>query len=265
MNRDLVSPRLIGVLIVAVLGVTIAAAIGAPAVQATNDDTVAQATTDDMPFAQQGAADCSRCHDGTKGSGLNPAMCGECHTETYEAWQDSGHAEALSEGSAKTKIRFQEECARCHVESSIKSREDIDFQTHAIEVGKVDEPVTCEVCHAPPEDGWFDHFAKGGDLLAPNGTGPHGGEDAQVRAPQEVCTACHSNNVVLQLANESTISPHSATLVGTVDGDSSGDSQPHTTTTTTATQTTDTAVPGFGIGVALVALLGAALLVSRRR
>ena len=266
MNRDLISPRLIGVLIVAVLGITIAAAIGAPAVQATNDDS-AFAQQDDSALAQQdGVSDCSRCHEGTKGSGLNPTMCGECHTDMYESWQESGHADSLSTGETKTQIKYQEECARCHIESEIKSREDIDFATTGIEVGKTDEPVTCEVCHAPPEQGWFQHFAKGGDMLAPNGTGPHGSEDAQVSTPGEVCTACHSNNVVLGLANESKISPHSATLVGSVDGGSSGDSHPNTTTSpTTTSPPTETAVPGFGIVAALLALVGATLVVRRRR
>lgn len=254
MTRDIISPRTIGVVLVALLGVTILASISAPAVQATNDSEVA--------FQQDGVADCSRCHEGTKGSGLNPKMCGECHTEAYEDWQQSGHAESLSEGAKKTRIISDEQCAECHVENDIKRRDDIDFQTKAIEVGKPDEPITCEACHAPPELGWFAHFGKGGDMLEPAGTGPHGSEDAQVSPPQEVCTACHGNDVVLQLANESKISPHETALVGSVDGGTNDGVEP-TTTTTTTTQTTQAPVPGFGILAALAALLGAVLLGRR--
>lgn len=255
MNRLPISPRMIGVVLVTLLGVTILASISAPAVQATNDAGVA--------FQQDGVADCSRCHDGAKGSGLNPAMCGECHTEKYEDWQHSGHAESLSEGSKQTRIMKEDQCESCHVENAIKRRSDIDFQTKAIEVGKPDEPVTCEACHAPPEVGWFGHFGKGGDMLEPAGTGPHGQGDATVSSTGEVCTACHSNSVVLQLANESKISPHSTGLVGEVDGGTNDGVDP--TTTATPTTTTATETPGLGIAVALLAVLGAALLLGRHR
>lgn len=255
MNRDILSPRVIGVVLVALLGVTIIASISAPAVQASNDASPA--------FQQDGVADCSRCHADVKGSGLNPRMCGECHTDTFEAWQESGHAESLGEGADNTRIKADERCESCHVENAIKRRDDIDFQTKAIERGTPREPITCEACHAPPENGWFAHFGKGGDSLEPEGTGPHGSGDATVTASEEVCSACHSNSVVLQLANESKISPHSTDLVGEVDGGDGNGAEP-TTTTTTTTETTSTQVPGFGIVAVLAAVIGVSLL-SRRR
>ena len=178
MNRDILSPRVIGVVVVALLGVTIIASISAPAVQASNDASPA--------FQQDGVADCSRCHADVKGSGLNPRMCGECHTQAFESWQESGHADSLGEGAARTRIKADERCASCHVENDIKRRTDIDFQTKAIERGTAREPITCEACHAPPENGWFAHFGKGGDSLEPSGTGPHGSGDASVTASQEV-------------------------------------------------------------------------------
>lgn len=254
MNRDILSPRVIGVVVVALLGVTIIASVSAPAVQASNDSSPA--------FQQDGVADCSRCHADVKGSGLNPRMCGECHTETFEAWQESGHADSLGEGSARTRIKFEDRCASCHVENDIQRRTDIDFQTKAIERGTAREPITCEACHAPPENGWFAHFGKGGDSLEPAGSGPHGSGDATVTGPQEVCTACHSNRVVLQLANESKISPHSTGLVGEVDGGDGNGAEP--TPTATPTETTSTQVPGFGIVATLVALIGVSLLARRR-
>jgi len=256
MNRDMLSPRVIGVVVVALLGVTILASISAPAVQASNDASPA--------FQQDGVADCSRCHSGVKGSGVNPQLCGECHTEAFESWQESGHAHSLSEGSAQTRILSEDRCESCHVENAVKQREDISFQTKDIEAGEPTQPITCEACHAPPATGWFGHFGKGGDMLEPAGDGPHGAGDAQVSPPQEVCSACHGNSVVLTLANQSKIDPHAAALVGDVDGGSDDQVDPSTTTTTTPTETTDTQVPGLGIGVAVIAMLGAALLLRRR-
>lgn len=253
MNRDILSPRVIGVVVVALLGVMIIASVSAPAAQASNDASPA--------FQQDGVADCSRCHADVKGSGLNPRMCGECHTDTFEAWKQSGHADSLGDGADRTRIKADDRCQSCHVENDIKRRSDIDFQTKAIERGTAREPITCEACHAPPENGWFSHFGKGGDMLEPAGTGPHGSGDATVTGSEEVCTACHSNRVVLQLANESKVSPHSTDLVGDVgDGDNGAEPTP---TPTTTTETTSTSVPGFGALGALVALIGVALLARR--
>lgn len=268
MNRVDISPRVIGAVLVALVGVALVASIGTTAVQATNaqdtgvvvDDA---ATLDSGEFAQQqGTADCTRCHSGTKGSGLNPEMCAECHTETYQAWNESGHADSLSEGQSAVRIMRDERCQECHVEAEIKNREDIDFQTKQHEVKGVDEPITCEACHAPPEVGWFGHFGKGGDSLEPVGTGPHGAGDATVTSAETVCSSCHSNDVVLQLANEGKISPHSTALTGEVDGN---DSNQTATPSPTETTETETETPGFGALVALAGILGAALVLFRRR
>ncbi|MFB6112881.1 MAG: multiheme c-type cytochrome [Halodesulfurarchaeum sp.] len=268
MNRDDLSVRVIGAIIVALVGVTVLASIGAPAAQATNaqdsGESVQAMSTDVPQLAQQGGvADCTRCHSGAKASGLTPRMCGECHTEAYQAWNRSGHAESLSEGEKRTKIMSSEECQRCHVEAAIKDRTDISFQTKQHEVKGVEEPITCEACHSPPEIGWFGHFGKGGDMLPPAGTGPHGTGDAGVAPAETVCKACHSNDVILTLARNGTISPHSTALVADV-GDGG---TPQTTTppaTTTSPTETQTRTPGFGPAVALLAVLAAAFVIVRR-
>lgn len=269
MTRDSTFPRVIGVVFVALVGVTLLASISAPAVQATNSSVSGgnadAAVATDMPsLAQQSsAADCTRCHAGTKGSGINPKLCGECHTEAYEAWNDSGHAESLSEGESQARIKNEQRCLECHEESAIKNRDDIDFQTKQQDMVGGDEPVTCEACHAPPSVGWFGHFGKGGDSIAPSGTGPHGQGDAQVTSSEEVCSACHSNDVVLKLAAEGEINPHSAGLVS-ADGGTDGETTTPTTPTTTTETPTESQTPGFGPVVALVAVLVAAFVVARR-
>lgn len=280
MNRSVISPRSIAVCIVALVGVTVLASIGAPAAQATNaadSGTAVQASLDSGAFAQQGgAADCTRCHSGTKASGINPKLCGECHEEAYQSWNGSGHADSLSTGQAHDRIMREEACQECHVESAIKDRTDIGFQTKQQDLSATDEPVTCEACHAPPSVGWFGHFGKGGDMLPPAGTGPHGSGDAVVAPAEIVCQSCHSNDVVLTLATEEKIGPHSAALTGSVDGTTNGDSNgdgngetddgatttasPMETTTTTETQT-----PGFGAVAVFLGVLGGALLAFRRR
>lgn len=264
MNRDSISPRAIGVVVVALFGVAILATAAAPAVQAAND-TTPTLDTGDMAhaFQSEGVADCSRCHEGTKAS-LTPELCGECHTDTFETWEDSGHAHSLGEGESGERITSDEQCQSCHVETAIKQRTDIDFQTKGIEVGSEDEPITCESCHAPPEQGWFGHFAKGGDALEPSGTGPHYGNDAQVSSPDQVCEACHSNDVILTLAGDGKIDPHAAALSGEVDGSNDGNTETTTTTTQTTTETASE-TPGFGIGAAVAALLALAFLGRRHR
>ncbi|MFB6267615.1 MAG: multiheme c-type cytochrome [Halodesulfurarchaeum sp.] len=255
MIRDALTPRALGAILVAALGLSVALSVGAPAAAAGD-------AAFDAPSQQDGVPDCTRCHSGVKARGLTPKLCGECHTDRFQKWRASGHAEALSTGSQRTQITGQDECARCHVERNIKKRTDITFQTKSIELKGTYEPVTCEACHSPPRLGWFAHFGKGNDSIPPEGVGPHDKLDANVSTPQIACPACHSNAVVLTLANRSKINPHSTRLNGTVTVNDSGGPPRTRTATPTATPTT---TPGFTLPATVLAFLLAIAAVGRRR
>lgn len=265
MTSTRISPRLVAAIVVLTLGVTIALSIGTPAAGATtSDSSTAQVdgfSDSTVMQVDKGLPDCTRCHEGVKASGLNPTLCGECHQEEYGQWTESGHADALMEGSIRTQIINTEQCAACHVERDIKARTDIDFQTREVEIKAEHEPVTCEVCHSSPENGWFYHFGIGESLIPPEGIGPHGEKPGNVNTFDETCQACHSNSIILELAGDGKIDPHSTALRGSVDGGTDGnDGGTQTTTETTTTET-----PGFGPAVALLALVLGSLFLLRRR
>ncbi|MFB6154039.1 MAG: multiheme c-type cytochrome [Halodesulfurarchaeum sp.] len=265
MIPDTLTPRALGAVVVAALGLSVALSVGAPAVTAddaasgaatqqdgTFDAPIQRGDTFDAPAQQDGIPDCTRCHSGVKARGLTPKLCGQCHTNRFQKWRASGHAESLSTGSKRSRITGQDRCARCHVERNIKQRTDITFQTKSIELKGIYEPVTCEACHSPPRLGWFAHFGKGNDSIPPNGVGPHDKLDANVSKPRIVCPACHSNAVVLTLANRSKINPHSTGLNGTVRVNGSS---PDARTRTATPTTTPATIPGFTPVVAVLAFL----------
>ncbi|MFP4655185.1 MAG: multiheme c-type cytochrome [Methanohalobium sp.] len=80
----------------------------------------------------------------------SPETCKDCHTGYYEMWNTSKHAESLK--AAGGNVLNIDECTECHLESSIKenwNREDVE--------GTI-EPITCEICHSPPEGGYDAHI-----------------------------------------------------------------------------------------------------------
>lgn len=267
MTSARISRRLLAAIIVLTLGVTIVLSIGTPAAGATTTDSTAAQTAGVADSAvmqvDKGLPDCTRCHEGVKASGLNPTLCGECHQEEYGQWTQSGHADTLMNGSMRTQIVNTEQCAECHVERDIKARTDIDFQTKEVEIKAEHEPVTCEVCHSSPENGWFYHFGIEGSQIAPDGVGPHGEKPGNVNTVDETCQACHSNSIILELAADGKIDPHETSLRGSVDDPNSGSNGG--TQTTTATPTTATETPGFGLIGALIALVLGGLFAVRNR
>jgi len=79
-----------------------------------------------------------------------PETCKQCHNEQYIIWNSSAHADSLK--AAGGSVVDIESCTECHVESSIKEawgREDVETTI---------EPITCEVCHRPPETGYDSHI-----------------------------------------------------------------------------------------------------------
>jgi hypothetical protein len=86
----------------------------------------------------------------TTSAAWQPETCKSCHLEIYEKWNASAHAESLK--AAGGSVLNIEECTKCHLESSIKEtwgREDVETMV---------EPVTCEVCHNPPAEGYDAHI-----------------------------------------------------------------------------------------------------------
>ncbi|WP_268865958.1 multiheme c-type cytochrome [Methanolobus vulcani] len=100
-----------------------------------------------------------------------PETCKNCHLEMYEKWNASAHAESLK--AAGGSVLNIEECTKCHLESSIKEtwgREDVETTI---------EPVTCEVCHNPPAEGYDAHISE------PSYYAP------EVNFSAEMCGNCH--------------------------------------------------------------------------
>lgn len=103
-----------------------------------------------------------------------PETCKNCHLEKYEIWNASVHAESLK--SAGGSVLDIESCAECHVESSIKEawgREDVETTI---------EPITCEICHSPPEGGYNSHLNEP-SLHLP-----------EVNLSAELCGNCHTGS-----------------------------------------------------------------------
>lgn len=101
----------------------------------------------------------------------SPENCRSCHGDNYEIWNASAHAESLKAESGL--VIDIESCTECHLESGFKEkwgRGDID---EAI------EPITCEVCHRPPEGGYDAHIAE------PPTFRP------EVNLSAEICGSCH--------------------------------------------------------------------------
>ncbi|WP_394698004.1 ammonia-forming cytochrome c nitrite reductase subunit c552 [uncultured Methanolobus sp.] len=100
-----------------------------------------------------------------------PETCKSCHLEKYEMWNESAHAESLK--AAGGSVVDIETCTECHLESSIKEvwgREDVETTI---------EPITCEVCHHPPAEGYDAH------LNDPSAHLP------EVDLSAEMCGNCH--------------------------------------------------------------------------
>ncbi|MDY0386568.1 MAG: ammonia-forming cytochrome c nitrite reductase subunit c552 [Methanolobus sp.] len=100
-----------------------------------------------------------------------PETCKNCHFEEYEIWNSSAHAESLK--AANGSVADIESCTECHLESSIKEawgREDIETTI---------EPITCEVCHHPPAEGYDEHVDD------PSAHIP------EVNISAEMCGNCH--------------------------------------------------------------------------
>ena len=97
--------------------------------------------------------------------------CKSCHPESYETWNASVHAESLK--AAGGSVLNIEECTECHLESSIKKtwgREDVETTI---------EPITCEVCHNPPAEGYDAHISEPSDHVP------------EVNLSAEMCGNCH--------------------------------------------------------------------------
>lgn len=129
--------------------------------------------------AQAQVANCSNCHTDYRAEGLKPSLCGTCHDELHSEWENSAHARSLE--AAGGYVAVTPSCQICHVESKIKEnwgRTDIENKDRT-------EPITCEICHAPPEGGYFEHF----------GAGPHGNKKPEVTlAPENLCGRCHTGS-----------------------------------------------------------------------
>ncbi|MBP2029495.1 nitrate reductase cytochrome c-type subunit [Methanohalophilus levihalophilus] len=113
-----------------------------------------------------------------------PETCKSCHLEQYEIWNSSAHADSLK--AAGGSVVDIESCTECHVESSIKEtwgREDVETTI---------EPITCEVCHLPPEVGYDAHLNAPSDHLP------------EVTLSAELCGNCHrdSHHPVIEEWNE---------------------------------------------------------------
>ena len=101
-----------------------------------------------------------------------PETCKSCHLEQYVIWNASAHAESLeAAGGAVVNI---ETCTACHVESAIKDtwgRQDVETTL---------EPITCEICHLPPDAGYDAHIG-GPSVHLP-----------EVDLSAEMCGDCHN-------------------------------------------------------------------------
>ncbi len=103
---------------------------------------------------------------------VSPENCKSCHANEYRAWNASKHAESLK--AAGGKVVSIELCRGCHVESAIKKawgREDVEEGL---------EPVTCEICHAPPEGGYEAHMSNPAEAKP------------EVNLSAELCGKCHT-------------------------------------------------------------------------
>lgn len=189
-------------------------------------------STDKTP--QLGGVQCENCHGGGGAhvqdpSGnemevtLSSSLCGACHTDvhhpTYEEFQRSRHAVALS--SLRSLPYFTDECLECHSSDyrmaweglpTVRALAQYDIvcaychDPHSAEnEGQLRKPVeeTCTQCHndqgvQPPEE----PFASQAQMLAGTGgfnadgspaVGPNAGHTAAIT---ERCVECHLNHYV---------------------------------------------------------------------
>ncbi|MFB6268127.1 MAG: PGF-CTERM sorting domain-containing protein [Halodesulfurarchaeum sp.] len=169
---------------------------------------MADADADRGPASAQ--VQCKSCHGNTTiGQGPSPAVCQDCHPSEFEEWHGSGHAQSLH--AAGGSVATSEDCQACHEESSAQTE---TFGREDTETTGPQEPVTCEVCHQAPEDGWFMHFRAG----------PHGEQNPAVNYTAELCGACHDgahhpqysewNEAGKESYNASTMASHSEDTEG---------------------------------------------------